>query len=285
MDEAASSEGQPEGESPSKGSIELEPSAAASVAGAASQSNAGDNVVEAADERTNAAPVGLANDSQQNIEPFVSRDDVNGQAEPVEPSPLTPESGELTESDVAIPSMPEQVNTARADETTPMELDSRSPSPEAVEPNSMDARGEVSEADQPLASLPGQISSVAKAREEVQEIETETAGEVHVVSSRSAGSFQLTSSQVHDESASKPGSSLMPYESPLRYFHAYRFHPEYRNAVTGGLKSLTYSNRINPEKELCPRELNGEQCPDNCEFQHFGAISPPGESFQILNGC
>lgn len=76
----------------------------------------------------------------------------------------------------------------------------------------------------------------------------------------------------------------MPYESPLRYFHAYRFHPEYQGAVAGGLKSLTYSNRIDPEKEMCPFELSGEQCPDNCQFQHFGSIGPPGESCHTLGG-
>lgn len=69
----------------------------------------------------------------------------------------------------------------------------------------------------------------------------------------------------------------MPYKSPLRYFRAYRFHPNYRDSVAGGLKSLTYSNRIDPLREFCPFELNGEPCPANCQFQHFGMISAPGE--------
>ncbi|KAK4102901.1 hypothetical protein N658DRAFT_514997 [Parathielavia hyrcaniae] len=163
--------------------------------------------------------------------------------------------------------------TDRADETTPMELDSRSPSPNVMEPLS-------SIGTPASAPLPDQISNVAQPREAVQEIEAETTGQVNVVSSRSPGTWRLTKSQVRGEPASMPSSTLVPFESPLRYFHAYRFHPEYQRAVAGGLKSLTYSNRIDPEKELCPFELCGEQCPVNCEFQHFGSISPPDD--QIL---
>jgi hypothetical protein len=171
---------------------------------------------------------------------------------------------------------PEDIDNA--DETTPMELDSRSPSPDVTdEPvGGNDAS--------PSAPLPDQISNVAQPREAVQEIEAETTGEVNVVSSCSPGVGSLTKPQVHDEPASKPSSTLMPYESPLRYFHAYRFHPEYQHAVAGGLKSLTYSNRIDPDKELCPYELSGEQCPVNCEYQHFGSICPPGEFPRTLNG-
>ncbi|KAK4041990.1 hypothetical protein C8A01DRAFT_14356 [Parachaetomium inaequale] len=185
------------------------------------------------------------------------------------PSPESQPAG----SNIPEPIMPEQVDTLNTDETTPMELDSRSRSPEVAEPvSSVDAASPV--------PLPDQISSAAQPREAVQEMETEVAGEVHVVSSCGAGTSRLTKLQVHDRPTSKSDSRLMPYESPLRYFHAYRFHPEYKDAVAGGLKSLTYSNRIDPEKELCPFELTGEQCPANCEFQHFGSISPPDD--QIL---
>lgn len=62
------------------------------------------------------------------------------------------------------------------------------------------------------------------------------------------------------------------YESPLRYFHAFRFHPEYNKQVPGGLRSLTYSHKIDAMKEFCPWELGGS-CNDRaCKFQHFRDI-------------
>ncbi|KAL2145552.1 hypothetical protein VTI28DRAFT_6944 [Corynascus sepedonium] len=148
-----------------------------------------------------------------------------------------------------------QMGSSNADETTPMELESQSPSPEAVEHTSS------VNAESPTP-LPDQISGSAQPREPAQEIEAEVAGEVQ------------------DRPESKAHSKLKPYQSPLRYFHAYRFHPEYQNTVAGGLRSLTYSNRIDPERELCPFELTGEQCPTNCEYQHFRTISAPDD--QIL---
>ncbi|KAK4245591.1 hypothetical protein C7999DRAFT_16201 [Corynascus novoguineensis] len=167
----------------------------------------------------------------------------------------------------------EQMGSSNADETTPMELESQSPSPEAVE------RTSSVNAESPTP-LPDQISGSAQPRAPAQEIETEVAREVQVVSSSGAGTLGLTQQQVQDRPESKTHSKLKPYQSPLRYFHAYRFHPEYQNAVAGGLRSLTYSNRIDPERELCPFELTGEQCPTNCEYQHFRTISAPDD--QIL---
>lgn len=88
----------------------------------------------------------------------------------------------------------------------------------------------------------------------------------------------LTSSQ--DESE-KPAQleDLLSYHSPLGYFRAYRFHPKYFDEVAGGLKSMTYSSKIDPMRPLCPRVLAGEQCPDGnaCEFQHFENMVLPGE--------
>ncbi|KAK4239736.1 protein red1 [Achaetomium macrosporum] len=212
------------------------------------------------------APTGIGpsvNDSPElrtNIETSSAKVDGNSQGSPTEGSALSPGSNQPIENDVAAPSMPEPAEVTKLDETTPMELDSRSPSPGIVEAaGSADVEDETTGADasQPSAPLPDQISSAGQPREAVQEIEMEVTGEVNA----------------HNELPSNPNSTLTPYESPLRYFHAYRFHPEYQRVVAGGLKSLTYTNRIDPDKELCPFELNGEQCPPNCEFQHFGAIS------------
>ncbi|KAK7743827.1 hypothetical protein SLS53_003846 [Cytospora paraplurivora] len=77
--------------------------------------------------------------------------------------------------------------------------------------------------------------------------------------------------------APTPQTSFVDYESPLRYFHAYRFHPAYNHSVAGGLKSLTYSNRIDPKREVCPDELDGQNCPRGsaCQFQHFQNMTAP----------
>ncbi|OBT77637.1 hypothetical protein VF21_03710 [Pseudogymnoascus sp. 05NY08] len=82
-----------------------------------------------------------------------------------------------------------------------------------------------------------------------------------------------------DETQRAPAqkSFFTPYESPLKRFKAYRFHPEFTKQVPGGYKSLTYSNNIDDSKELCRFELAGGVCNDvSCEFQHFRDIVLPG---------
>lgn len=75
-----------------------------------------------------------------------------------------------------------------------------------------------------------------------------------------------------------PRSGFIPYESPLKYFRAYRFHPTFQHAVPGGMRSLTYSNKIDVKKELCPDQLAGAVCPrgDQCDYQHFESMQAPG---------
>ena len=263
-DETASSDGQPQGESPP---VVDDPE---------------DNIAESTSEDAG-MPLGDSTDSFDlcaGTEPSLPSSDANAQDENTNASLPSP-TLQPAQTSVAASPMLEQSSAANADETTPMELDSHSPSTtDGAEPvSSIDAGDETSSTRQPSVPLPDQISSVAQPREaeQEQEIETETTGEVKIVSFGNQSISWLTGPQVRDQLAPKSGSTLAPYESPLRYFHAYRFHPEYQNAVSGGLKSLTYSNRIDPEKELCPYELSGEQCPANCEFQHFGSIRPPGE--------
>ncbi|KAK0628201.1 hypothetical protein B0T17DRAFT_588395 [Bombardia bombarda] len=155
--------------------------------------------------------------------------------------------------EIASTGVPPQTDPTKLDETTPMELESSSsPAPASPISNSI-ADGNIDE-----AGLPDQISVVAQPREEIQEIETEGAR----------------------ESAPASKAALMPYDSPLRYFHGYRFHSGYKDAVPGGLKSLTYSNRIDVLKPLCPDELAGRPCSESCKFQHMKSISAPDD--QIL---
>jgi hypothetical protein len=49
----------------------------------------------------------------------------------------------------------------------------------------------------------------------------------------------------------------------LKIFKDYRFHPKFTSDVQGGFKSLTYSNKIDPEEAMwsCQQQ--------NCDFQHF----------------
>ncbi|EFX01889.1 hypothetical protein CMQ_4960 [Grosmannia clavigera kw1407] len=80
--------------------------------------------------------------------------------------------------------------------------------------------------------------------------------------------------------------ALEPYESPLKCFRSYRFHPQYKSDVKGGLKSLTYSGRIDPDVELCPYELSGQACaaaPD-CQYQHLSSIVPKDDQILVELG-
>ncbi|KAJ4386500.1 hypothetical protein N0V93_009397 [Gnomoniopsis smithogilvyi] len=104
----------------------------------------------------------------------------------------------------------------------------------------------------------------------------ETSREVFVGSTYPIGT-SLTHRKAVNDIAPTRQASFAPYESPLRYYHAYRFHKNYNDGVPGGLKSLTYSNRIDPNKEMCPDEWEGNDCPrgDACQFQHFQSIIAP----------
>ncbi|KAG8420529.1 hypothetical protein J3459_010986 [Metarhizium acridum] len=84
-----------------------------------------------------------------------------------------------------------------------------------------------------------------------------------------------------------PKTSFVPYETPLQYFRAYRFHPSFNQDVAGGLRSMTYSNKIDVKKELCPDELAGQQCPrgSQCEFQHFETMQAPDDQILLQLGA
>ncbi|PTB71916.1 hypothetical protein M440DRAFT_1101495 [Trichoderma longibrachiatum ATCC 18648] len=84
-----------------------------------------------------------------------------------------------------------------------------------------------------------------------------------------------------------PRTTFVPYESPLRYFHAYRFHPEYSKTVSGGLRSLTYSNKIDVKHQLCPDELLNKKCSKgkDCVFQHFEDMKAPDDQILLQLGA
>lgn len=158
----------------------------------------------------------------------------------------------------------ECVDSTNDEDTAPMELDSAPPSTIHVNPpvGHSGTDDDSHTGRQTSVAELDQISSVAQPREDVQEIET--------------GALK----EMVDAPTQQSELTFMPYKSPLRYFHAYRFHSDYRDSVAGGLKSLTYSNRIDPKSPFCPYELDGQQCPGDCEFQHFKSIGAPDD--QIL---
>lgn len=80
--------------------------------------------------------------------------------------------------------------------------------------------------------------------------------------------------------------SYMPYESPLKQFRAYRLHPSFAESVPGGLRSLTYSNNIDVNKELCPDDLAGQACPRGgaCRFQHLASMQTPDDQILVQLG-
>lgn len=68
-------------------------------------------------------------------------------------------------------------------------------------------------------------------------------------------------------------SIFSEYQSPLRNFRSFRYHPQYLHLVKGGWRSLTFSNRIDADKPFCFYELTGGICNDtSCESQHFRQI-------------
>jgi hypothetical protein len=63
----------------------------------------------------------------------------------------------------------------------------------------------------------------------------------------------------------------------LKYFKAYRYHPNYVEDVKDGYRSLTYSHQINSQQPFCPYEAAGGVCNDStCDFQHWRDIVMPG---------
>ncbi|POS84470.1 hypothetical protein EPUL_003839, partial [Erysiphe pulchra] len=77
-----------------------------------------------------------------------------------------------------------------------------------------------------------------------------------------------------------------PYQSPLKLFRAYRFHPNFNREVTGGLRSKTYSHNIDVNKEFCRFEVAGGFCNDSaCSLQHFKTITLPDDGIMAALGC
>ncbi|KAI9875882.1 MAG: hypothetical protein M1830_007845 [Pleopsidium flavum] len=153
------------------------------------------------------------------------------------------DSTELPDSDIYEP--PEPTSTANAEGT---ELNSP---PYSLQPSDTTVRIE-QEADgsAPFAaqapSSPVDLLQEAEVLESVELVKNESS-----TRSRKEGRF-------------------VPYESPLKQFKAYRYHPNYMEEVPGGFRSMTYSHNINSDMPVCRYEAAGGICNDStCDSQHF----------------
>jgi len=73
-------------------------------------------------------------------------------------------------------------------------------------------------------------------------------------------------------------NTFVPYQSPLEIFKSFRHHPEFHELKPDGLRSLQYSNNVNPDRIMCKYEVCGGVCNDReCEWQHFREIAMNGE--------
>ncbi|KAL8828497.1 MAG: hypothetical protein Q9191_002555 [Dirinaria sp. TL-2023a] len=80
-------------------------------------------------------------------------------------------------------------------------------------------------------------------------------------------------------------SHFTPYESPLKHFRSYRYHPEYAHNVVDGFRSLTYSHDIDAEKPMCPYELLGTCNDDSCRYQHLRSIKLSDDKILVQLGA
>ncbi|KAM0812943.1 hypothetical protein AB5N19_12934 [Seiridium cardinale] len=215
-------------------------------------------------------------------------------------APLTERDDPQIEAPVPEKSVqpPHGINQESTSPSTESALESSGPSPGVQPPIDADVPMQISDAEDEggYEPVPLQISDADQTH-----VATGEDGEVKVVpQSRRA---LLNYEQVPDEEPYEPNpaqtserhthpapdtttgearpqhtlsaQALLSYESPLRYFHAYKFHPQFKENVAGGLKSMTYSSKIDASRPICPYLLDDGQCPNgsSCDFQHFDKMT------------
>ncbi|KAK3722943.1 hypothetical protein LTR37_002088 [Vermiconidia calcicola] len=81
---------------------------------------------------------------------------------------------------------------------------------------------------------------------------------------------QVEQTELSNQKPAQSKPRYEPYESPLKGFKDFRWHPDYLKEVPGGFKSLTYNHNIDSVKPLCFFEAAGGKCNDRgCQNQHF----------------
>ena len=102
------------------------------------------------------------------------------------------------------------------------------------------------------------------------------AGSHSVRINRSSSPVLADTIQVQKLESNRKTGHFTPYESPLKQFKSFRYHPQYLKEVSSGYRSLTYSHTINPEIPLCRYELDGVCNDDSCQSQHLRSIGLSG---------
>ncbi|KAK7192003.1 hypothetical protein PSPO01_01575 [Paraphaeosphaeria sporulosa] len=132
----------------------------------------------------------------------------------------------------------------------------------------------------PSSKNPG--SSVTVADDLAPELQTEVSA-VAPVSQELAGPSVTKDLAVEEDITNL--RSFVPYESPLRLFKSYRYHPRFAQDVSSGFLSTTFSHQIDQEKPLCEHEASGHDCTDaDCPFQHFRDMNISGEKLLVQLG-
>ncbi|KAF1973760.1 hypothetical protein BU23DRAFT_123632 [Bimuria novae-zelandiae CBS 107.79] len=125
-------------------------------------------------------------------------------------------------------------------------------------------------------------SSVTIADDLAPELQPETSALVPV--SRGLEGASVTQDE-DAESEETNSRSYVPYESPLKFFKSYRYHPNFPQDVSSGYLSMTYSHQIDEEKPLCATESSGAPCNDAaCPFQHYRDMQISGETLLVQLG-
>ena len=81
------------------------------------------------------------------------------------------------------------------------------------------------------------------------------------------------------------GKQFTPYESPLRIFKNFRYHPTYLSEVSQGLRSNTYSNSLDAKLPLCPFATLGTCNNPACNFQHLDKVKLSGACRAVQDIC
>lgn len=93
-----------------------------------------------------------------------------------------------------------------------------------------------------------------------------------LVASTISNSIPTVNQEVQKLDYSRSMGHFTPYDSPLKQFKSFRYHPQYLEEVSSGFRSLTYSHTINPNIPLCRYELDGVCNDDSCQRQHLRSV-------------
>ena len=103
-----------------------------------------------------------------------------------------------------------------------------------------------------------------------------TEAESHSENNRSRSPMLADTSQVQKLESNRKMGQFTPYQSPLKQFKSFRYHPLYLKEVSSGFRSLTYSHTINPDSPLCRYDLDGVCNDDSCQSQHLRSVGLSG---------